>query len=75
MATPLILGTPFIALLCPFQTIEEGIKTTKLGNTIFFHFLHPLVRREINQIQENPIIKTINLIQRKKAHINFLTKE
>ena len=47
MTEPLILGTPFITLLFPFQVIDEGVKTKILGNTIFFPFIYPLTKKEI----------------------------
>ena len=67
MTEPLILGTPFITLFYPFQVTDEGVKTTILGNTIFFPFVYPLTQKEI--------YKRINLIKRKQAHIIFLSKE
>ena len=50
MTEPLILGTPFITLLYPFQVTDEGVKTTILGNTIFFPFIFPLTKNEIHQV-------------------------
>ena len=75
ISEPLILGTPFITLLYPFQVNDEGVKTTILGNPIFFPFLYPLTKKEIHQVQSDSINKNINLIQRKRAHINYLSKE
>ena len=75
MTEPLILGTPFIILLYHFQVNDEGVKTTILGNTIFFLFIYPLTKNEIRQVQSDSINKRNNLIQRKQAHINFLSKE
>ena len=75
MIKPLILGTPFITLLYPFQINDEGVKTTILGNTIFFPFIYPLTKKEIHQVQSDSINKRINLIQRKQVHINYLSKE
>ena len=75
MTEPLILGTPFITLLYPFQVNDEGVKTIILGNTTFFPFIYPLTKKEIHQVQSNSINKRINLIQRKQAHIIFLSKE
>ena len=75
MTEPLILGTPFITLFYPFQVNDEGVKTTILENTIFFPFIYPLTKKEIHQVQSDSINKRINLIQRKQAHINYLSKE
>ena len=75
MIEPLILGIHFITLFYPFQVTDEGVKTTILGNTIFFPFIYPLTKKEIHQLQSDSINKRINLIQRKQAHINFLSKE
>ena len=75
MTEPLILGTPFITLLYPFQVNDKGVKTIILGNTIFLPFIYPLTKKEIHQVQSDSINKRINLIQRKQAHINFLLKE
>ena len=46
MTEPLILGTPSITLLYPFQVNDEGVKTTILGNTIFFPFIYPLTKKK-----------------------------
>ena len=75
MSEPLILGTPFITLLYSFQVNDEGVKTTILGNNIFFPFIYPLTEKEIHQVQSDLINKRINLIQRKQTHINYLSKE
>ena len=44
MTKTLILGTLFITLFYPFQVIDEGVKTTILGNTIFFRFICTLMK-------------------------------
>ena len=41
----------------------------------YFRFIYPLTKKEIHQLQSDSINKRINLIQRKQAHINFLSKE
>ena len=50
MTEPLILGTPFITLLYPFQVTDEGVKTTILGNIIFPPFIYQLTKKEIHQV-------------------------
>ena len=40
-----------------------------------FPFIYPLTKKDIHQVQSDSINKRINLIQRKQAHINFLSKE
>ena len=62
MNEPLILGTHFITLFYPFQVTDKGVKTTILGNTIFFPFIYPLTKKEIHQVQGDSINKKINLI-------------
>ena len=75
MTEPLILRTPFITLLYPFQVTDEGVKITILGNTIFSSFIYLLMKNKMHQVQSDSINKKINLIQRKQVHINFLSKE
>ena len=75
MTELLILGTLFITLLYPFQLTDASVKTIILGNTVFFSFVYSLTKKEIHQVQSDSINKRINLIQRKQAHINFLSKE
>ena len=53
----LILGTPFITLLYPFQVNDEGVKTTILRNTSVFPFIYPLTKKEIHQVQSDSINK------------------
>ena len=68
MTEPLILGTPFITLLYPFQVIDEGIKTTILGNTIFFPFIYPLTKKEIYHVTLQ------NLLQGHNSHFTPQTR-
>ena len=74
MTEPLILGTHFITLLYPFQVTDEGVKTTILGNTIFFPFIYPLTKKEIHQVQSDSINKRINLIKKKTSSYKFFIK-
>ena len=50
MTEHLILGTPFITLLYPFQVTDEGVKITILGNTIFSPFIYLLMKNEMHQV-------------------------
>ena len=58
-----ILGTPFIRALFPLEISDEGISTKHLGKQIVFRFV------------KKPIIKTLNIIDHKSNHINFLKEE
>ena len=39
LSSKIILGNPFMALLYPFLTTDEGIKTNVLGKDILFKFI------------------------------------
>ena len=46
LSSKIILGNPFMALLYPFLTTDEGIKTNVLGKGILFKFILPLIPKE-----------------------------
>ena len=70
----IILGNPFMALLYPFLTTEEGIKTNMLGKDILFKFILPHILKEIYSLTNTSIIKEIDIerIDRKNRHLESL---
>ena len=68
LSSKIILENPFMALLYPFLTTDEGIKTNVLGKDILFKFILPPIPKEIYSLDNNSIIKEIDKerIYRKK---------
>ena len=68
LSSKIILGNPFMALLYPFLTTDEGIKTNVLGKDILFKFILLPILKEIYSLDNNSIIKEIDKerIYRKK---------
>ena len=60
LSSKIILGNPFIALLYPFLTTAEGIKTNVLGKEILFKFILPPIPKEIYSLDNISIIKEID---------------
>ena len=73
----IILGNPFMALLYPFLTTVERIKTNVLGKDIFFKFILPPIPKEIYSLDNISIIKEIGkeIIYRKNRHLLSLKLE
>ena len=73
----IILGNPFMALLYPFLTTDEGIKTNLWGKDILFKFILPLISKEIYSLDNTSIIKEIDreIIYRKNKHLLSLKLE
>ena len=68
LSSKIILENPFMALLYPFLTTDEGIKTNVLGKDILFKFILLPILKEIYSLDNNSIIKEIDKerIYRKK---------
>ena len=68
LSSKIILGNPFMALLYPFLTTDEGIKTNVLGKDMLFKFILLPILKEIYSLDNNSIIKEIDKerIYRKK---------
>ena len=66
-----------MALLYPFLTTDEGIKTNVLGKDILFKFILPLIPKEIYSLDNTSIIKEIDKerIYRKYRHLLSLKSE
>ena len=77
LSSKIILGNPFIALLYPFLTTAEGIKTNVLGKDILFKFILPPIPKEIYSLDNISIIKEIDKerIYRKNKHLSSLKLE
>ena len=65
MTDRVILRNPFMCLLYPFITDSEGITTHPFGQLIRFKFLRSLEPREISNLQEVFVSKTLNLMYTK----------
>ena len=77
LSSKIILGNPFMALLSPFITTAEGIKTNVLRKDILFKFILPPISKEIYSLDNIPIIKEIDKerIYRKNRHLLSLKSE
>ena len=66
-----------MALLYPFLTTVEGIKTNVLGKDILFKFILPPIPKEIYSLDNISIIKAIDKerIYRKNRHLLSLKSE
>ena len=71
MNKEIIWGTPFLALLYHFRVDEEGLKKVYKGQEICSKFISSLKMKELNILEDNKV----NLIQKKKQHIKFISKE
>ena len=52
-----ILGNPFLALLYPFSTTDNGICTNILEIEVFFKFILPPIPKDIHLLKEISIFK------------------
>ena len=66
----IVLGTPFLTQLYPFQIDSQGLKTKYNNQDILFEFIRGIEVKEINQVQD-----FISLLQQKQKHVKFLKKE
>ena len=66
-----------MALLYPFLTTDEGIKTNVLGKDILFKFILLPILKEIYSLDNNSIIKEIDKerIYMKNRHLLSLESE
>ena len=72
MTDKVILGNPFMCLLYPFTTDNEGITTHPVRQLVKFSFLRSPEPCEINVLQDISISKTLNLINKKIHHLKYL---
>ena len=66
----IVLGTPFLTQLYPFQIDSQGLRTKYNNQKILFEFIKGIEVKEINQVQD-----FISLIQQKQKQVKFLNKE
>ena len=57
LSSKVILGNPFLALLYPFHTTDNGICTNILESEVFFKFLLPPFPKDIHLLKEISISK------------------
>ena len=60
MSSKVILGNPFLALLYPFSTTDNGICTNILETEVFFKFILPIIPKDIHLLKEISTFKDIN---------------
>ena len=70
MNKEIILGNPLLALLYPFRVDEGSLKTVYKDQEICFKFIISLRMKELNVLENE-----VNLIQKKKQQIKFISKE
>jgi hypothetical protein len=75
MTDKVILGLPFITMLYPFTTDQDGLITYPMDEKVKFKFLAKPERSQLNAFKSNSISKTINLIKSKTQQIGFLQEE
>jgi FtsZ-binding cell division protein ZapB len=75
MTDKVILGLPFITLLYPFTTDQDGLITYPMDEKVKFKFLGKPERSQLNAFKSNSISKSVNLIKSKAQHIEFLQEE
>ena len=66
----IVLGTPFLTQLYPFQIDKQGLRTKYNNQEILFEFIRRIEVKEINQVQD-----FISLLQQKQKQVKFLKKE
>ena len=66
----IVLGTPFLTQLYPFQIDSQGLRTKYNNKEILFEFIKGIEVKEINQVQD-----FISLLQQKQKQVKFLRKE
>ena len=66
----IVLGTPFLTQLYPFQIDKKGLKAKYNNQEILFEFIKGIEVKEINQVQD-----FISLLQQKQKQVKFLQKE
>ena len=60
LSSKVILGNPFLALLYPFSTTDNGICTNILETEVNFKFILPPIPKDIHLLKEISIFKDIN---------------
>ena len=66
----IVLETPFLTQLYPFQIDSQGLRTKYNNQEILFEFIKGIEVKEINQVQD-----FISLLQQKQKQVKFLKKE
>ena len=70
-----ILRLPFIHLLYPFTTEEDGITIAPFGQPVKFNFINKIEQNTTNILKENLISQSICLIKNKEKQLKFLKDE
>ena len=70
----LILGTLLITQLYPFKITQKWLESKALGKKMNFNFLSTIRISEINNLQKNTILQSINVLNYKEKQISFLKR-
>ena len=68
---PIILGTPFLSLIKPFQVDDQGMQAKLLGRELVFRFIQHPYNKTLQFLKS----QTINQISRKQKQIEYLKEE
>ena len=66
----IVLGTPFLTQLYPFQINNQGLRTKYNNQEILFEFIKGIEVKEINQVQD-----FISLLQQKHKQVKYFLKK
>ena len=75
MTDKVILGIPFLCLLYPFTTDNNGLTTHTCGQKVQFKFFTKQLLRDLKQLKDQSASKNINILHCKTLHLKYLQEE